>query len=101
MLFDRVFIQTIVGFILRMRQNRFDENSLVTIFHPPYSHDLSPRDFWLFGHIKTSLVGRAFSNLDVFLEAVIEFVNEIQPSELQLAPLDRINEMGLSQQWKL
>jgi hypothetical protein len=62
----------------------FDGNSLVTIPYPPYSPNLAPSDFWLFGHIKTSLVGRVFNDADELLEAVIEFVNEIQPSESQL-----------------
>jgi hypothetical protein len=74
---------TIVGFILRMRENGFDENSLVTAPHSPYSSDFAPSDFWLFGHIKTSLAGRVFNDVDELLDAVIELSNEIQPSELQ------------------
>jgi hypothetical protein len=42
-------------------------------------------DFWLFDHIKTSFAGRVFNDSDELLEAVIEFLNEIQPFELQLS----------------
>jgi hypothetical protein len=62
----------------------FDENSRAAVPHPPDSPDLAPSDFWLFGLIKTSLPGRAIHDVDKLLEAVTEFVNEIQPSELQL-----------------
>jgi hypothetical protein len=62
----------------------FDENSVVIIPHPSYSPDLAPSDFCVCGHIKTSFTGRVFNDVDELLEAVIEFVNEIQLSELQL-----------------
>jgi histone-lysine N-methyltransferase SETMAR len=61
-----------------------DENSLVTVPHPPDSPDLAPSNFWLFGQIKTSLAGHAINDVDVLLEAVIEFLNDIRLSELQL-----------------
>jgi hypothetical protein len=67
-----------------MRQNSFDENSLVTVPHPSSSPDLATSNFWLFGYIKTVLACRVFDDVDEFLEAVIESFNEIQPSEFQL-----------------
>jgi hypothetical protein len=45
---------------------------------------LTPSDFWLFGHIKTSLAGRAFNAVEKLLEDVTEFLIEIQPSELHV-----------------
>jgi histone-lysine N-methyltransferase SETMAR len=62
----------------------FDGNSLVAVPHPPYNPDLAPSDFWLFRHIKIFRAGRVFNDADELLEAVIEFLNEIQPSELQV-----------------
>jgi hypothetical protein len=50
-----------------------DENSVVIIPHPPYSLDLAPSDFCLFGHIKMSLSIRVFHDLDELLEVIIEF----------------------------
>jgi histone-lysine N-methyltransferase SETMAR len=50
--------------------------------HPPYSPDLAPSDFWLFGDVKTSLVGQTFDEPEQLLEAITEFLNEIQPPEV-------------------
>jgi hypothetical protein len=44
----------------------------------------SPDNFWLFCHIKTSLAGRIVNDVAELPNAIIEFLNEIQPSELQL-----------------
>jgi hypothetical protein len=82
--FDLVSTRTIVNFIPRTGQNSLDENSHVVVPLPPDSPDLELSDFWLFDHIKTSLACREFNHADELLEAVIQFLNEIQPSELQL-----------------
>jgi hypothetical protein len=39
-------------------ENFCAENSIIRAPHPPYSPDLTPSDFWLFGHMKTALVGQ-------------------------------------------
>jgi hypothetical protein len=75
----------LLGSFLECIQTVFDENFLITVPNPPYSPDLAPSDSWCFCHIKTSLAVRVFSDLDEVLEVVIEFLNEIQPSELQFA----------------
>jgi hypothetical protein len=36
------------------------------------------------GHIEASLAGRGFNGVNEVLEAAMGFLNEIQPSELQL-----------------
>jgi hypothetical protein len=41
-------------------------------------------DFWLFDSIRTSFAARVFNDADELLGTVIEFLNEIRPSELQL-----------------
>jgi hypothetical protein len=61
----------------------FDENSLIHIAHPRCSPGLASSNFWVFGHIKTSLADCAFNDANVLLEAVIGFLNEIQPPGLQ------------------
>jgi hypothetical protein len=63
--------------------NNFHENSLAPVPHPPYSADLAPSDFWLFGHVKMFFAGRVFNDADELLETVIEFLNDIHPSELR------------------
>jgi hypothetical protein len=50
--------------------------------HPPYSPDLAPSDFWLFGRIKTGLAGRSFAEPEELLESVREFLGGILGAEL-------------------
>jgi hypothetical protein len=40
-------------------------------------------DFGLLDHVKTSPASSVFNDVDEFFEAIIEFLNEIQPPELQ------------------
>jgi histone-lysine N-methyltransferase SETMAR len=54
------------------------ENHIGRIPHPPYSPDLAPSDFWLFGHVKTSLVGQTFGEPEQLLGATTDFLYEIQ-----------------------
>jgi hypothetical protein len=58
------------------------ENHIGRVPHLLYSPDLAPSDFWLFVHVKTSLVGQTFDEPKQLLEATTEFVNEIQPPEV-------------------
>jgi histone-lysine N-methyltransferase SETMAR len=39
----------------RMATTEFDHQKLGRAEHPPYSPDLSPCDFWLFGFLKDKL----------------------------------------------
>jgi hypothetical protein len=50
--------------------------------HRPYRPDLAPSDFWLFGYVKTSLVGQTFEESGQLLEAITEFLNGVQPPEV-------------------
>jgi len=43
---------------------------LTILQHPPYSPDLAPCDFFLFGHIKQSLMGRQFESSDEIVSAI-------------------------------
>jgi hypothetical protein len=38
--------------------------------HPPYSPDLAPLDFYLFGDVKKCLAGLSFEDADQLLAAV-------------------------------
>jgi hypothetical protein len=57
-------------------------NRIGGVPHPPYSPDLALSGFWLFGHVKTSLVGQTFDEPGQLLEAITELLNEIQPLEV-------------------
>jgi hypothetical protein len=50
--------------------------------HLYYSLDLAPSEFLLFGHVKTSPVDQTFDEPEQLLEAITEFLNEIQPPEV-------------------
>jgi histone-lysine N-methyltransferase SETMAR len=58
------------------------ENHIGRAPHPSYSPDLAPSDFWLFGHLKTSLVGQTFDAPEQLLEVIADFWGEIQPPEV-------------------
>jgi hypothetical protein len=83
--FDGVSTWVLVSFILRMRRNSFDKNSLVAVSYPQHGPDFTPADFWLFGHIKASFTSPVFNDVNALPEAVIESLHEIHPSELQFA----------------
>jgi hypothetical protein len=40
-----------------MTQNIFGHNPLRRFPHPPYSTDISPSDFYLFGKVNGALIG--------------------------------------------
>jgi histone-lysine N-methyltransferase SETMAR len=67
----------------KMTQNFFDRNPLKRLPHPPYSPDISPSDFYLFGKVKRELIGREIPEDRDLLEAVIEILNGISTDELQ------------------
>jgi histone-lysine N-methyltransferase SETMAR len=58
------------------------ENGLKFASHPPYSPDLAPSDFFLFGYIKHCLQGMTFQSHDELLEAIHEVVTAIEPTTL-------------------
>jgi histone-lysine N-methyltransferase SETMAR len=48
----------------------FNENLMKSALHPPYSPDLAPSDFYLFGYAKRCLAGLSFEDADQVLAAV-------------------------------
>jgi histone-lysine N-methyltransferase SETMAR len=48
----------------------FNENRMKSAPHPPYSLDLAPSDFYLFGDVKRCLAGLSFEDADQLLAAV-------------------------------
>jgi hypothetical protein len=51
--------------------------------HPPYSPDLAPSDFFLFGYIKQKITGQEFASPDDLLEAIRDEFDRISPSVLE------------------
>jgi histone-lysine N-methyltransferase SETMAR len=63
--------------------DKIAELQLSRIEHPPYSPDLAPYDFFLFGYIKEILKDQSFETQDELLEAIEAIVREIGRDLLQ------------------
>jgi hypothetical protein len=61
-----------------------DENGLRSAAHPRYSPDLTPSNFFLFGHLKRMLQGTEFQNAEELLEAAVQILSDI-PLETVMA----------------
>jgi hypothetical protein len=59
------------------------ENRIRPAIHPPYSPDLAPSDFFLFGHLKYLLQGAIFASRKELLAAIHEIVAGIPQETLQ------------------
>jgi len=59
--------------------------------HPPYSPDLAPSDFFLFGYLKHRLLGQSFENPEGLILAVRQLISEIPRSLL----------MRVFEEWKI
>jgi hypothetical protein len=56
----------------------FNENRMKLAPHPPYSADLAPSDFYLFGYVKRCLAGLSFEDADQLLAAVEGVLDDIE-----------------------
>lgn len=56
-------------------RTKADDLGLEILEHPPYSPDLAPSDFFLFGQMKSHLRGTRFSSDEELKEAVLEWLN--------------------------
>jgi hypothetical protein len=57
--------------------DEFDNRKLQRGAHPPYSPDLSPCDFWLFGILKQKMKDREFSGVEEIMNVVQEIWREV------------------------
>jgi histone-lysine N-methyltransferase SETMAR len=53
------------------------------IDHPPYSPDLAPSDFYLFGKLKGTFAGREFASTEEHLLAIKDVTGSIERDELE------------------
>ena len=77
--------------------NRYlDENRMKRAPQPPYSPDIAPSNFFLFGYIKSKLNGQHFDSVESLLEEVQEILSEISKETLKKVFEDcerRLNEV--------
>jgi histone-lysine N-methyltransferase SETMAR len=59
-----------------------EENGLRLVPHPPYSPDLAPSGFFLFGYVKEHLKGMVFSSYEELFDAIGEVVTGIKSETL-------------------
>jgi hypothetical protein len=62
------------------------------MLHTPYSPDLAPSDFYLFGYVKRCLAGLSFEDADQLLaavEAVLEGIEKVTLQAVFLEQMDR------------
>jgi hypothetical protein len=67
--------------------------------HPPYSPDLAPLDFCLFGHVKNRLARASFADADELLKVVITVLGEIEKVTLEamfLEWMDRLRRCSIT-----
>jgi len=57
------------------------QKKVTTLYHSPYSPDLSPPDYFLFSKLKMKLKGLHFADVVEIQEAVTEKLKEIQKEE--------------------
>ena len=55
---------------------------MVRIDHPPYSPDLGPCDFYMFGYIKNTFANTVFSSMDEAVKEITAFVEGIPKKQL-------------------
>jgi histone-lysine N-methyltransferase SETMAR len=61
----------------------FNENRTKSAPHPPYSPDLAPSDFYLFGYVKRCLAGLSFEDAHQLLAAIEAVLHGIEKVTLQ------------------
>jgi histone-lysine N-methyltransferase SETMAR len=62
---------------------KLEERHVARALHPPYSLDLSPCDFWLFGILKQKMKERVFQSEEQILTAITESWNEPTFEDIQ------------------
>jgi hypothetical protein len=55
----------------------FEDNNLKSALHPPSSPDLTPSDFFLFGHVKRLLQEKEFQTTEELLGGVVRIMANI------------------------
>jgi histone-lysine N-methyltransferase SETMAR len=67
----------------RLSSDYMNHNRLKRAPQPPFSPDLAPSDFYLFGKVKTALMGATFEDAEQLLQAVMAVLNGISRDELE------------------
>jgi hypothetical protein len=63
----------------------FDPKNITTLYHPPYSPDLSPPGYFLLPKLKIKLKGLHFADIAEIQEAVTDELKKVQKGEFSAA----------------
>ena len=76
-------------------ENALREMGINILTHPPYSPDIAPSDFWLFGRIKQSLGKTRFTDASELEAAVLDITNKITKSEITKVYVEWIRRLNI------
>jgi hypothetical protein len=66
----------------KMTQGFLDTSNLGRVVQPPYTKNLAPSHFWLFGYLKSSLAGCNVHEPDELLEIINAILKEVPKEKL-------------------
>jgi hypothetical protein len=75
-------------YIAKLSTQYFNEKRMKSASYPPYSPDLAPSDFYLFGSVKRCPAGLSFQDVDQLLAAVEGVLEGIEKLTLQAVFLE-------------
>lgn len=79
---------------------KLNELGIKRLDHPPYSPDLAPSDFFLFGFLKKLLEGEEFNSANELFDRVTEILNGISKSILKSVYDEWMNRLLIVQESK-
>jgi histone-lysine N-methyltransferase SETMAR len=77
----------------KVAERFFTESDLLLVSHLPYSPDIVPLDFWLFGRMKSALPPSRFTELEALLKGINDFLGSIEVSELAAVFRGRVEQV--------
>jgi hypothetical protein len=77
-----------------MATAEFDRRRIGCLEHPPYSPDLGPRNFWLFGFLKEKLKDRQLRRVQSLHQAITDLWDELTFEDVQAVFLEWMNRLS-------
>ena len=69
--------------LLRIQRFFLTKNHIFTINHSPYSPDLAPCDFYLFGKLHLPMKGQRYADVNAIQKAATTILKDFTPEELK------------------
>lgn len=78
----------------KLTQSYIASNGMYMPQHPPYSPDISPCDFFLFGYLKKKIIGKTFTTKEDLVSWIEGQISEIPRSQLVKVFEEWLNRLG-------